>query len=177
MFSLFKSPATQQELQKRAKQAYEKVLGLTADTMEARKMRRGMALLCCAHLDKTFIAGAEKTADWQQMASFAAAKGTEAPAVPKADGYQKVRSGQSGIWVYLPQEYADRAFMCGAKYQRTELGLEQAIEAMQQLADQLCRFEIGLDSPFLVLKFLRQELSATEKKSDVQEDLSGLPFE
>lgn len=177
MFSLFKSPVTQQDLQKRAKEAYEKVVGLTADTMEARKVRRGMALLCCAHLDKTFIAGAERTADWQQMAAFAAAKGTETPSLPKADCYQKVRAGTADIWVYLPMEFAERAFICGAKYQRTELGMEAAINAMQQIADQVFRFELGMDGSLLVLKFLRQELSAAEKKADVHEDLDGLPFE
>ena len=67
MFSLFKSQPTQQDLQARAKEAYEKVVGMTADTMEARSKRRGMALLCCAHLDKTFIAGAERTADWNPV--------------------------------------------------------------------------------------------------------------
>lgn len=177
MFSLFKSPASQQDLQKRAKEAYEKVAGLTADTMEARSLRRGMALLCCAHLDKSFIAGAERTADWQQMAAFAAAKGADAPPLPKADCYQKVRSGQSDIWVYLPMEFAEAAFVCGAKYQRTELNIESAISTMQQVADQFFRFELGIDGTLLVLKFLRQELSVSEKKSDVQEDLSGMPFE
>lgn len=177
MFSLFKSPVSQQDLQKRAKEAYERVVGLTADTMEARSLRRGMSLLCCAHLDKSFISGAERTADWQQMAAFAAAKGTDVPPVPKADCYQKIRSGQNDIWVYLPAEYAEGAFVCGAKYQRTELSMEGAINAMQQLADQFFRFELGLDGSLLVLKFLRQELSVAEKQSDVPEDLSGLPFE
>ncbi len=177
MFSLFKSQPTQQDLQKRAKEAYEKVIGLTADTMEARSLRRGMALLCCAHLDKTFIAGAERTADWQQMAAFAAAKGTETPPLPKASCFQRVRSGTNDIWVYLPEEFSERAFMCGSKYQRTELSMEAAIEAMQQLADQIFRFELGMEGSLLVLKFLRQELSAAEMKSDVQEDVSGLPLD
>lgn len=173
MFSLFKGPESADVLKKRAKQAFEKVTALTADTFEANSLRRGMALLCCAHLDKTFIAGAERTADWQQMAAFAVAKGADAPPLPTADAYQKVRSGKSDIWVYLPTEYAERAFLFGAKYQRTELSSEQAISSMQQLADTVCRSDIGLGFQVEVLKFLRQELSAAERKSDVQEDLSG----
>ena len=169
MFSLFKSPVTQQDLQKRAKEAYEKVVDLTADTTEALKLRRGMALLCCAHLDKTFIAGAERTAEWQQMAAFAATQGKEAPPPPKADCFQKVRSGTEDIWVYLPLEYAERAFAYGAKYQRTELSMEAAINTMQQLADQIFRFEIGLNRSLLVLKFLRQELSLLANKDDEQQ--------
>lgn len=169
MFSLFKSPDTQEDLQKRAKQAYDKVVALTAETLEARSLRRGMAMLCCAHLDKTFIAGAEKTADWQQMAAFAVAKSTAPPPLPSAEEYQSLRSGKADIWAYLPIEYADRAFVFGAKYQRTELTTEQAISSMQQLADLICRTELGLDSQVVVLKFLRQELSAADKQSDLQE--------
>lgn len=174
MFSLFKGSESPEVLKKRAKQAFEKVTELTADTVEASRMRRGMALLCCAHLDKTFIAGAESMADWQQMAAFAVAKGEEPPPLLKADSYQKIRSGKSDMWVYLPTEYAERAFLFGAKYQRTELTTEQAITAMQQLADNLCRSDIGLGFEIVVLKFLRQELSSSEKASDVNEDLSGM---
>ncbi len=174
MFSLFKGPESAEVLQKRAKLAFEKVVALTDDTFEANRLRRGMALLCCAHLDKTFIAGAERTADWQQMAAFAVAKNAPAPEQPKADTYQKVRSGKSDIWVYMPPEYAQRAFLFGVLYQRTELSLEQAISSMQQLADLVCRTDIGLGFQVEVLKFLRQELNAAERKSDVQEDLSGM---
>ena len=80
MFSLFKGPESADVLKKRAKQAFEKVTALTADTFEANSLRRGMALLCCAHLDKTFIAGAERTADWQQAARTAG----RAAACPRA---------------------------------------------------------------------------------------------
>jgi hypothetical protein len=177
MFSLFKGSESPEVLKKRAKQAYEKVIELTADTFEANRMRRGMAMLCCAHLDKTFISGAERMADWQQMAAFAVAKSEEPPPLPKADPFQKIRSGKNDMWVYLPTEYADRAFLCGAKYQRTELTSEQAIKAMQQLADNVCLSEIGLGFEIVVLKFLRQELTAAERVSDVDEDLSGMSNE
>ena len=177
MFSIFKEAESPEVLKKRAKQAYEKVVESSADTFEANRMRRGMAMLCCAQLDKTFISGAERTADWQQMAAFAVAKNEEPPPMPKADCYQKIRSGQNDMWSYLPPEYADSAFMFGAKYQRTELTLEQSITAMQQLADNLCLSEIGLGFEIVVMKFLRQELTHSEKASDVEEDLSGLSKE
>jgi len=177
MFSIFKGPESPEVLKKRAKQAYEKVIELTADTFEANRMRRGMALLCCAHLDKTFISGAERMADWQQMAAFALAKSEKPPPLPKSDCYQKIRSGKTDMWVYLPEQYADTAFLLGAKYQRTELNSEQAITKMQQLADNVCRLEIGLNFEIVVLKFLRQELSNSERASDVEEDLSGMSNE
>ena len=178
MFSLFKGSESEDVLKKRAKQNFDKVIALDSDTFEANRMRRGLALLSCAHLDKTFIAGAERTADWQQMAGFAVAKGTEAPPLPQADIYHKIRSGKIDNWVYLPIESADRAFMFGAKYQRMDITSEQAIEAMQQLADTLCRTEIGLAFEIPVLKFLRQELSSAQRKSDVDEELlDGPPAE
>ena len=177
MFSIFKGSESPEVLKKRAKQAYEKVIELSADTFEANRMRRGMAMLCCAHLDKTFISGAERMADWQQMAAFAVAKSEEPPPLPKADCYQKIRSGKTDMWAYLPSEYADSAFLFGAKYQRTELTCEQAITAMQQLSDNLCMSEIGLGFEIVVLKFLRQELTNSEKASDVEEDLSGMSHE
>lgn len=174
MFSLFKSADESEVLKKRAKQAYEKVTSSTSTSAEAQNLCRGMALLCCAHLDKTFIAGAEKTADWQQMSAFAAAKGGPAPALPKAEEFQRVRSGKSDIWVYLPIKFAERAFMYGARYQRTELSSEQAIVFMQQLADWITRSEIGYESQVTVLKFLREELSQSDMQSDVQEDFGDL---
>jgi len=177
MFSIFKGAESPEVLKKRAKQAYEKVIELSADTFEANRMRRGMAMLCCAQLDKTFISGAERMADWQQMAAFAVSKSEEPPPLPKADCYQKIRSAKTDIWSYLPPEYADSAFMLGAKYQRTELNVEQAITAMQQLADNICLSEIGLGFEIVVMKFLRQELTQSEKASDVEEDLSGLSNE
>lgn len=173
MFSIFKVADSPEVLKKRAKEAYEKVVESSADTFEANRLRRGMAMLCCAQLDKTFISGAERTADWQQMAALAVAKEQEPPPMPKADNYQKIRSGQTDIWSYLPQEYADSAFFMGAKYQRTELTEEQAIAAMQQVADHICLTEIGLGFEIVVMKFLRQELTHKEKASDVEEDLSG----
>lgn len=176
MFSLFKSPDTQEALQKRAKQAYDKVVALTSETLEARSLRRGMSTLCCAHLDKTFISGAEQTAEWQRMAALAVTNSTMPPPLPSAEEYQTLRSGQDDISAYLPIEYADRAFTFGAKYQRTELSAEQAIASMQQLADYVCRNELGMDSPVpVVLKFLRQELSAMDKPAEAQGTLGQPP--
>ena len=174
MFSIFKGADSPEVLKKRAEQAYEKVIELSANTIEAGRVRRGMALLCCAHLDKTFIAGAEGTADWQKMAFLAAAKNEEPPPQPEADCYQKILTGKTEIWAYLPPEFAESAFLLGAKYQRTELSAEQAISAMQLLADQICMSEIGLGFEVVVLKFLRQELTQSDKAPGEDEDLGSL---
>lgn len=157
--NLFNRSSPQDEM-KRAKAAYEKVVGLKADTREARSMRMGMGLLCKAHLDKTFIAGAEKTTDWQQMAALAAANGDPVPEIPTPSRFQKVKSGQAEVYVYLPEEYVTEAFVLGAHYQKVEISADKAIEAMQALANHICYYELRLEEPFQALGFLREQLEA-----------------
>jgi len=41
-----------------------------------------------------------------------------------------------------------------------DLSAPKAIDAMQALANQLCRYELRLPEPFQVLDFLREELAA-----------------
>ena len=60
MFNLFNRNNPADEM-KRAVAAYEKVTSIESDSREARSLRMRMGMLCRAHLDKTFIAGAEQT--------------------------------------------------------------------------------------------------------------------
>ena len=177
MFSNLFNRSSPQEDMKRAKAAYEKVVSLTVDSREARSMRLGMSLLCRAHLDKTFIAGAEKTADWQQISAFAAAKGEPPPEMPPASRFQKVKSGKGEVYVYLPEQYVNQAFSLGGRYQTMQITAEQAVEAMQSIANHISNYELGLDKPFQALAFLRAELSAGSgddmEELDVDMDESG----
>lgn len=143
---------------KRAKAAFEKVAELKAESRDARSARMRMGLLCRAHLDKTFVAGAEQTAAWQELAMMAIAQGKPSPEPPAASCYQKIKSGENEVFVYLPEEYATEAFTLGSKYQRTELSPQQAIDAMQALANQISYYELKLEEPFQALRFLRDEL-------------------
>lgn len=170
MFSFLKDKGPEEE-RKRARAAFERVVGLRSDSREARSARIRMGLLCRAHLDKTFIAGAELTAAHQELAAAAARSGKEAPELPRPSEFQKVRSGDRDLFVYLPEEYAEPAFMLGARYQRAEISPRQAIEAMQSLADRICLYELRLDEPFQALQFLREELSAQD--SSAGEDSGG----
>lgn len=173
--NLFNRTSPQDEM-KRAKAAYEKVVALTADTREARSIRMGMGLLCKAHLDKTFIAGAEKTADWQQIAAFAAAKGNPVPEAPTPSRFQKVKSGQAEVFVYMPEEYVTEAFNLGAHYQKVEITAEKAIEAMQALANHISYYELRLDEPFQALSFLRDELAAeADAEGGAEPDTDAAP--
>lgn len=156
----FFSRTTPEDEMKQAKAAYEKIVSLNTDSREARSMRLRMGLLCRAHVDKTFIAGAEQTAAWQEKVALALANQQTLPEAPIAPRFQKVKAGESEIFVYLPDEFVRDIFALGAKYQQTHISAQQAIDATQKIADQLCRYELGLEKPFESLTFLREELQA-----------------
>jgi hypothetical protein len=151
------------EDQEIARVAYDKVVASRlVDSREARSARARMGLLCRAHLDKTFIDGAEQTAVYQTAMARALVQGKEKPAEPLAPEFQRIKSGGRDLWVYVPQEYADQAFALGGRYQKTELSAEQAIIEMQNVADQIFLMELKLEQSFEVLQFLREELTQTQ---------------
>jgi hypothetical protein len=160
---------------KRAVAAYEKVLSLKSDTHDARIVRMRMGMLCRAHLDKTFIAGAEQTALWQEQANLALMEGKPAPDLPTASKFQKIRAGEADIYVYLPEEHANEAFGLGARYQKMEITAPKAIEAMQALANQISYFELRLKEPFQVMAFLRDELAAQEEPPEADVNAPSSP--
>ena len=43
---------------------------------------------------------------------------------------------------------------------------QQAIDAVQNIVNQLCRYELGLEEPFQALTFLREELEAQAKAEE-----------
>jgi len=164
IFSLFNRPSPEDEM-KQAKTTYDKVVELKSDSRETRSARMRLGLLCRAHLDKTFIAGAEQTSEWQELAMMAIAEGKAQPEPPMATCYQRVKSGENEIYVYLPEEYVQEAFVLGSKYQRTEISAQQAIDAVQALANQISYYELKLEEPFQALRFLRDEIEAQAEDS------------
>jgi hypothetical protein len=87
-------------------------------------------------------------------------EGLPLPEAPKPSTFQKIRSGDSDIYAYLPEEFVLEAFALGSRYQKTDLSATQAIEAMQALAHHISHYELRLPEPFQVLDFLREELAA-----------------
>jgi len=157
MFSIFSNKSPEDEM-KSAQALFDKVTSMKADSRDARTIRIRMGLLCRAHLDKSFVTGAEQTASWQELASLAIANGKEKPPLPEPSVFQKIKSGENEIYVYLPEEYSHEAYQLGARYQRAEIPANKAIDTMQGLANQICLYELRLDEPFQVLQFLREEL-------------------
>ncbi len=172
IFSIFNRVSPEDEM-KQAKATYDKVVELKSDSREARTARMRLGLLCRAHLDKTFIAGAEQTSEWQELAMMAIAEGKPQPEPPMASCYQKIKSGENEIYVYLPEEYVQEVFVLGSKYQRTEISAQQAIDAVQALANQISYYELRLEEPFQALRFLRDELEA--QQGDAAEGEEGTP--
>ena len=165
MFNLFNRNHAADEM-KRAVAAFEKVTSIESDSREARSLRMRMGMLCRAHLDKTFIAGAEQTAAWQELVSMALRAGKPVPDAPTPSKFQKIRTGDSDVYAYLPEEYVIEAFGLGARYQKAELPAAKAIEAMQALANQISYYDLRLEEPFQALTFLREELAAEAEQSD-----------
>ena len=164
MFGLFKSE-DKDDLE-RAKSVFEKILTVPRESKEARSMRMRVGLLSRAFLDKAFIAGAEQTEAFEVANALAITKGTARPVPPTATEFQTVQSTTGAVTAYLPMEYAQEAFTLGGQYQKTEITAEQAISAMQTLADKIFLQEIKMEQPLQVLQFLRDEIGFTAHKLD-----------
>lgn len=164
MFSIF-GPKNSDDEMKNAQALFDKVVASKSDSREARSLRIRMGLLCRAHLDKSFVTGAEQMASWQELAALAIANGKEKPPLPEPSVFQKIKAGENDVYVYLPEEYAHEAHILGGRYQSADIPALQAIETMQGLANQICLYELRLTEPFQVLQFLRDELSQSPDNS------------
>jgi hypothetical protein len=170
MFKIFKKP--DEDERGRAVAAYEKAVSLTSDGHEARSLRLRLSMLCRAHLDKTFVAGAQAMEAYEAACMVAIQQAKPQPDPPQASLFQTVKSTSGEVQVYLPQEYADEAFAIGMLYQKTELNAAQAIEAAQRLADRISYDALKLNTAFVALQFLRDELAA-EAEAAAQEGGEG----
>lgn len=142
----------------KAKQEYEKARHSTGDSRPEIAARIRVGLRCRAVIDKTFIEGAEKTADFTERCMAALAAGDEKPHAPAATAFQKIKSVNGEILAYIPLEFAEEVFKIGAAFQLEEVSAEQAIELAQAVAERLSE-EIHLDPPIQALGFLREELA------------------
>jgi hypothetical protein len=148
----------QKEEMLKAKQAYEQAVESEGDSREIRALRIRVALRCRAVLDKTFIEGAERTAEHAEASMLAIAADEEKPPAPKPSSFQTIKSVNGDILAYVPLPFAEEMFTIGAKYQLEEITAEQAIEFAQGVAERMSE-QLKLDKPFEALNFLREQLS------------------
>lgn len=158
LFSIF-SPKNSDDEMSKAQALFEKVISSQSNSHESRTVRLRMGLLCRAHMDKSFVTGAENMAAWQELAALAVANDKEKPPMPEPSLFQKIKAGTNEVFVYLPEEYAHEAFFLGMRYQSAEIPAQKALDTMQGLANQLCHYDLRLPEPFQVLQFLRDELA------------------
>jgi hypothetical protein len=142
----------------KAKQDYEKTCAETGDGRAEVSARIRMGLRCRAVLDKTFIDGAEKTADFTEKSMMAIASGDEKPAPPSPSSFQTIKSVNGEIIAYIPFAFAEEVFKIGAAYQNEEVSAEQSIELCQVIAEKISE-ELKLEPPFQALGFMREDMS------------------
>lgn len=169
MLAFFKKQPSETEEKEQVKALFEKIVSATTESHEIRKVKLGLGMLCQAHLDSSFIAGAQQTTAYLESVNKAIVKGEDRPDPPEAEEFIRLKRGDKFIWVYLPQEYAEQAFELGSLYQQTKISAQEACDRTQILADQLCYDALKLNPPFVVLQFLRDELAA-ENGTTTQQD-------
>lgn len=165
-FSLFSSGSSEKQLCEKAKAAFDKVSAVSADSDAGRSAKVRMALLCRAHIDKAFISAAKDTELYQDASAVAAMSGKEKPEAPTFSEFQKIESGGKTLYTYLPEEYCEKIFILGSRYQRAEISALEAIQGVQKIADQIFKMEFKLEDTFLVLQFLRDELAESNEDQD-----------
>ena len=99
-------------------------------------------------------------------------KGEEKPEPPKASEFQVIKSVNGELLTYIPLPYAERIFKLGMRYQTMEITGQQAVELVQQVADQIS-LELQLKEPFVALEFLREELKQESGDEGTDPDGSG----
>ena len=88
--------------------------------------------------------------------------------MPEPKPFQTVKSQKDIIYTYVPSEFAKEMFMLGTMYQTVAIGPQEAIKMAQAVADKVS-IELGLDDPFQVLQFLRDELTRENAPDDSDE--------
>lgn len=162
MISLFgKKPSKRDEARATAKAEYEEALNADVASRVGRALAVRAGARAKAHLDKTFISGADKAVAYDTARALALAQGDERPEPPRADAYQTIKSVKGDIVVFMPTHFAEKVFRLGMQYQLTEISAEEAVAGAQEVADILSR-ELQLEQPFVALEFLRAELASEE---------------
>jgi hypothetical protein len=146
-----------EKLKKKVKEDYDLAVSLAeSPARDNRVFCVRVALKCRANIDAAFAKAASEIERYEELAMIAIAKGSEAPAMPLADAFQLVKSGEEFAYTYIPERSAEKIFALGAAYQTLKISRAQAIAQTQAVADQLW-LDLGLAEPFEVLRFLRDE--------------------
>ena len=110
-----------------------------------------------AHIDLTFIEGAQKLGKYHQANLTAIAQQLEGPERPSYTPFQKIKTLDSEVIAYLPNFEAQQIFDLGGKYQIQQINVSEAVTAVQSIADTIFHdFDISVS--LSTLGFLRDEI-------------------
>ena len=110
-----------------------------------------------AHIDLTFIEGAQKLGKYHQANLNAIAQQLEGPERPSYTPFQKIKTLDSEVIAYLPNFEAQQIFDLGGKYQIQQINVSEALTAVQSIADTIFHdFDISVS--LSTLGFLRDEI-------------------
>lgn len=110
-----------------------------------------------AHIDLTFIEGAQKLGRFHQANLTAIANQLESPEKPIYTPFQKIKTLDSEVIAYLPNFEAQEIFALGGKYQTQKINVSEALVAVQSIADTIFHdFDIAVS--LSTLGFLRDEI-------------------
>ena len=110
-----------------------------------------------AHIDLTFIEGAQKLGKYHQANLNAIAQQLEGPEKPSYTPFQKIKTLDSEVIAYLPNFEAQQIFDLGGKYQIQQINVSEALTAVQSIADTIFHnFDISVS--LSTLGFLRDEI-------------------
>lgn len=145
-----------------AKTAFERACALEGDSRDKRGLRIRQAVRVRAVIDKIFVEGTSAAAGYDEARMMALASGEKIPELPKASVntcFKTVNTASGPAMAYLPLDHATGVFAVGLAYQTDKIDKDAAIDAVQEIANQVGD-QLGLDQyaiqPITPLEFLLQ---------------------
>ncbi|MEY2900669.1 MAG: hypothetical protein RL247_835 [Actinomycetota bacterium] len=151
-----------------ARSAFEYARNLEGESREIRAIRIRAALRSRQVLDKIFIEASHSQAEYAEESMIALAGGEKRPEKPEADDaicFQTIKTLNGYRLAWVPRPYAEAMFNLGAKFERGEIDMKNAIEQGQAIANKLAdelRCDLYYVQPIEVLGFLRDKLNPPE---------------
>lgn len=171
VLSLLKNRAARKAMES-AKASYIKATNLTGLSREARIFQSLIGGRSKAHLDKVFIEGAEQSEAHQEACLAALTQGREAPQMPEPKPFHIVKNKTDSVYTYVPAEFCKEMYVLGNLYQTASIGPTETLKIGQDIGDRVSS-AIGLEEPFVVLQFLRNELEDAGSKDYTGADISS----
>jgi hypothetical protein len=164
-----------------ARSAFEYARNLQGESREIRAIRIRAALRSRQVLDKIFLEASHTEAEYAEESMIALAGGEKRPEKPQANDaicFQTIKTLNGHSLAWIPRPYAEAMFSVGAKFERGEIDIRNAIEQGQAIANKLAdelKCDLYYVQPIEVLGFLREKLAPPESKEGKDESQEEKP--